>query len=107
MIAANSAAGRAAVLAQYEAFAVLSRSAAAAETLENVRRKHLTSALTWDHLAASARKMENLRVRRMVEQLSAIAPTKSLPVRPSEPVRVSDGRESPIKAAIRKRMLIG
>jgi hypothetical protein len=95
------------VLAQYEAFAVLSRSAAAAEMLENVRRKHLTSALTWDHLAASARKMEDLRVRRMVEQLSAIAPTKSLPVRPSEDVRVDDRRDPPTRAAIRERMLIG
>jgi hypothetical protein len=107
MMPTNTAAGRAAVLAQYEAFAVLSRSAAAAETLENVRRKHLTSALTWDHLAASAQKMEDLRVRRMVEQLSAIAPTKSLPVRPSEDVRVDDRRDPPTRAAIRERMLIG
>nr|WP_166180285.1 hypothetical protein [Altererythrobacter segetis] len=105
MMPTNSAAGRAAVLAQYEAFAVQARSAAAAETLENVRRKHLTSALTWDHLAASARKMEQLRVRRMVEQLSAIAPTE--PLRPSEHARVDDGRQSPTGAAIGKRMLIG
>ena len=107
MMPTNTAAGRAAILAQYEAFAVQARSAAAAETLENVRRKHLMSALTWDQLAASARKMEVLRVRRMVEQLSATAPRKPLPTRPSEPAHVSVVRDSPTRAAIRKRMLIG
>ena len=72
-MASNSPEGRAAVLAQYDGFAVLARAAAARETLANVRQKHLTSAVSWEQLAANGRKMEKLRERRMVEELSAMA----------------------------------
>jgi hypothetical protein len=62
---------RAAVLAQYDSLAVLARSAAAAETLENVRRKHLTSAISWEQLAAHGRKMEAARAGRTQDQFLA------------------------------------
>ena len=41
------------------------------EGLENVRQKHLTAAATWAALAHSARKMDELRARRLVERPAA------------------------------------
>ena len=55
MISTNSAQGRAAVLAQYDEFALRARSDAAREDLDNVRQKHLTSAVSWEQLAANGR----------------------------------------------------
>ena len=73
MISTNSAQGRAAILAQYDEFAVRARSAAAREALDNVRQKHLTSAVSWEQLAVNGRKMEGLREGRMLEPSSAVA----------------------------------
>jgi len=70
-VSVNNPDVRAAVLAQYDSFAVLARSAAAGETLENVRRKHLTSAISWEQLAANGRKMEAARAGRTEDQLVA------------------------------------
>lgn len=104
---ANAAAGRAAVLAQYEDFALQARSAAAAETLGNVRDKHLTSALTWDHLAASARKMETLRVRRMAEQLSSGEALNASAADPVERASRGGATYPSNRLAVGKRILIG
>ena len=62
MTRANTPEGRAATVAEYHDRAVLSRSAAADEKLENVRQKHLASAASWEKLAASGQ-VELLRVR--------------------------------------------
>jgi hypothetical protein len=48
------------------------RSAAGEQALENVRQKHLTAAATWAALAHSARKMAELRARRLVERTVAL-----------------------------------
>ena len=72
-MSANNPDFRAAVLAQYDSFAVLARSAAAGETLENVRQKHLTSAISWEQLAARGRKMEADRAGRAEDQRLAVA----------------------------------
>lgn len=47
------------------------RVAAGEQVLENVRQKHLTAAATWAGLAHSARKMADLRARRLVERSTA------------------------------------
>ena len=75
MMQANTPAGRAATVAGYDELAILSRSAAAAEPLENVRLKHMTSAASWDHLATVGRRIEELRRRQMTEK-----PTKAVPL---------------------------
>ena len=93
---------RAAVLAQYDTFAVLARSAAAAESLENVRRKHLTSAISWEQLAANGRKMENQRARRALEQLSALAATPSPAETPLPLARLDDWQDPPAPRAARQ-----
>ena len=101
MISTNSAQGRAAVLAQYDEFAVRARSAAAREALDNVRQKHLTSAVSWEQLAANGRKMEGLRDRRVLEQLSAVV---------SAEIGLETAGElqaSPTWPAIRSRTLVG
>ena len=52
----------------YCVMAEASRAAAAEQVLENVCRKHLTAAASWDALALGKRKMDALRVRRLWEQ---------------------------------------
>ena len=47
------------------------RATATEQVLENVRQKHLTAAATWAALAHSARKMTELRARRLVERSAA------------------------------------
>lgn len=47
------------------------RATAKEQMLENVRQKHLTAAATWAALAHSARKMTELRARRLVEGSAA------------------------------------
>jgi hypothetical protein len=47
------------------------RTIAGEQVLENVRQKHLTAAATWAALAHSARKMTELRARRLVERSAA------------------------------------
>jgi cytidylate kinase len=47
------------------------RAIAGEQVLENVRQKHLTAAATWAALAHSARKMTELRARRLVERSAA------------------------------------
>ena len=47
------------------------RATAGEQALENVRQKHLTAAATWAALAHSARKMTELRARRLVERSAA------------------------------------
>ena len=47
------------------------RATAGEQVLENVRQKHLTAAATWAALAHSARKMTELRARRLVERSTA------------------------------------
>ena len=64
----NTPDGRAALHVRYGELALAARSAAAAERLENVRQKHLTAALTWEHLANAGRGMDRLRERRAIEQ---------------------------------------
>ena len=44
------------------------RAAAGEQVLENVRQKHLTAAATWAALAHSARKMTELRAKRLGER---------------------------------------
>jgi hypothetical protein len=51
----------------YFVMAEASRAAAAEQTLDNVRRKHLTAAASWDALALGKRKMDELRLRRLWE----------------------------------------
>lgn len=75
----NTAQGRAILHAQYGEYAAIARSAAACETLENVRRKHLTSAAAWEHLASVGQEIEQVRERRMLERLAAIAAGAPLP----------------------------
>jgi hypothetical protein len=48
------------------------RASAGEQVLENVRQKHLTAAATWAALAHSARKMAELRARRLVERSATI-----------------------------------
>ena len=54
----------------YLAREVAARAVAGEQALENVRQKHLTAAATWAALAHSARKMTELRARRLVERAS-------------------------------------
>lgn len=107
MTSANSLEGRAAVLAQYDKFAVAARTAAASEKLDNVRQKHLTSAVSWEQLAANSRKMEILRARRMEEELSGVASEQTPGARPLRAAEASDLRGSPGMPAGRPRTLIG
>ena len=93
---------RATVLAQYDSFAVLARSAAAAESLENVRRKHLTSAISWEQLAANGRKLEGLRARPTPEQLSALAATPPPAETPLALARLDDWQDPPAPRAGRQ-----
>ena len=51
----------------YCVMAEASRAAAAEQVLDNVRRKHLTAAASWDALAIGKRKMDELRLRRLWE----------------------------------------
>jgi hypothetical protein len=44
------------------------RAAAADQVLGNVRQKHLTAAATWDALALDERKIDALRLRRLLER---------------------------------------
>jgi hypothetical protein len=69
----NTPEGRAAAHAQYDALALLARSAAGGEQLENVRLKHLTSAVSWEQLAANGRKMEALRAQREQESRASLS----------------------------------
>jgi len=69
----NTPEGRAAAHAQYDALALLARSAAGGEQLENVRQKHLTSAVSWEQLAANGRKMEALRAQRALEARASLS----------------------------------
>lgn len=107
MSTANSPEGRATLHAQYDAHAVLARSAAAGEPLANVRQKHLTSAITWEQLAANGRKMEDLRARRTLEQLSARAATKAPTETPLPVSRLDDAPRWPAQLAGRSGILIG
>jgi len=52
----------------YFELAEAARAAAAEQVLDNVRQKHLTAALTWDALALGKRKMDALRLRRLLER---------------------------------------
>lgn len=72
-MSANMPQGRAFLHAQYREHAASARSAAACEPVENVRRKHLASAAAWEHLALVGRGIEEVRGRRMLEQLTAVA----------------------------------
>ena len=47
------------------------RAAAGEQVLDNVRQKHLTAAATWAALAHTARKVTELRARRLVEKSAA------------------------------------
>jgi hypothetical protein len=96
-VSANKSDFRATVLAQYDSFAVLARSAAAGETLENVRQKHLTSAISWEQLAARGRKMEADRASRAEDQF--LPPLRREILAP-EPI-------APSPASRRSRTLIG
>ena len=51
----------------YSVMAQASRAAAAEQVLDNVRQKHLTAAASWDALALGKRKMDALRLRRLLE----------------------------------------
>ena len=53
---------------QYLHLAAAARTAAAGEDLHNARQKHLTSASSWEALAHSARKFDELRQSRRGEQ---------------------------------------
>jgi hypothetical protein len=55
----------------YLAKAAEARATAGLQVLENVRQKHLTAAATWAALAHSARKMAELRARRVIERSPA------------------------------------
>lgn len=104
----NNPGFRAAVLAQYDAFAVLARSAAAAENLENVRRKHLTSAISWEQLAANGRKMEADRTSRTQDQLVAVAAAPVPVETPLALARLDNWQEGPPpRFARRSRILNG
>jgi hypothetical protein len=76
MTKTNNPEGRASIHAQYVEFAVQARAAAAVEKLDNVRQKHLKSAASWEQLAVTGRKTDELRTRRLVETLAAVAATE-------------------------------
>jgi len=101
-VSVNNPDVRAAELAQYDAFAVLARTAAAGETLENVRQKHLTSAISWEQLAANGRKMEELRARRTLEQLSALRAPRPPAETPLPLARLDDWQDPPAPRAARQ-----
>ncbi|HEY7806859.1 MAG TPA: hypothetical protein VIC34_06625 [Croceibacterium sp.] len=107
MSTTNTPAGRAAVLAQYDGFALLARSAAAGAQLDNVRQKHLTSAISWEQLATNGRKWEEQRARRALEQLSAVAATKVAAETPLSVARLDDWQDPPAPRAGRSATLIG
>ena len=107
MTPTNSTEGRAAVLAQYDEFARLARSAAAMEELENVRQKHMTSALSWENLAANGRKMEELREQRMVEPLPTSGSARSPMADAIAFPKVDDLRGFRTTLARRSRIMIG
>jgi hypothetical protein len=52
----------------YSVMAEAARAAAAEQVLDNVRQKHLTAAASWDALALGKRKMDALRLRRVLER---------------------------------------
>ena len=52
----------------YSELADAARAAAAEQVLDNVRQKHLIAAATWDALALGKRKMDALRLRRILER---------------------------------------
>ncbi len=52
----------------YSELAEAARAAAAEQVLDNVRQKHLTAAATWDTLALGQRKIDALRLRRLLER---------------------------------------
>ena len=52
----------------YSKLAEAARAAAAEQVLDNVRQKHLTAAATWEALALGKRKMDALRLRRVLER---------------------------------------
>ena len=79
----NTPEGREAQHTQYGELALEARSAAAAETLENVREKYLRAAATWEHLANSGRRIERLRERRAIEQLAAPTAQPGGPAKPA------------------------
>jgi hypothetical protein len=107
-VSVNNPDVRAAVLAQYDSFAVLARAAAAGESLENVRRKHLTSAVTWEQLAANGRKMEAARVGRKQDQLVAVAAAPVPAETPLALARLDNWQEGPPpRFARRSRILNG
>jgi hypothetical protein len=91
-VSANKSDFRATVLAQYDSFAVLARSAAAGETLENVRQKHLTSAISWEQLAARGRKMEADRAGRTEDQFLPPLRRELLAAEPIAPPPASRSR---------------
>jgi hypothetical protein len=104
-VSVNNPDFRATVLAQYDSFAVLARSAAAGESLENVRQKHLTSAVTWEQLAANGRKMEADRTSRTQDQLLATASARIPPETPLALARLDNWQEgSPPRFARRSRI---
>lgn len=84
----NTPEGRAELHAQYGAHAARARSSAAGEQLENVRRKHLTSAAAWEHLASVGRGIEDVRERRMLEKLAAVAAGKLPPEPGLDPIEL-------------------
>lgn len=51
----------------YSEMAEAARAAAAEQVLVNVRQKHLIAAASWDALALGQRKMDALRLRRLLE----------------------------------------
>lgn len=107
MTPTNSTEGRAAVLAQYDEFARLARSAAAMEELENVRQKHMTSALSWEQLAANGRKMEKLREQRMVGSLPTSGSARSPMAEAIAFLKVDDLRGFRTTLARGSRIMIG
>ena len=66
----------------YAGFAAAAKSAAAIEPLENVRIKHLSSAASWERLAAVDRHMNRLRDRRAAEDVASVWMAKKRPVDP-------------------------
>ena len=83
---ANTREGRAALYVQYGELAACARSAAAAEALDNVRRKHLTSATAWERLATIGRGIEDHRESMMLEKLATAAAGLPSPVPELEPI---------------------
>jgi hypothetical protein len=99
--------GRAAVLAQYDGFALQARSAAAGEPLDNVRQKHLTSAMSWEQLAANGRKWEAQRIRRLAEERSAKDTPPTPAAKPMVLGKIYNVKRSPLRLAGRSGILIG